>query len=122
MNMIDLESGSYIEPGKFYADLLEEESPIAVIIYIEAGSKKKNIIDEYDLADESLKLQKNNTEGQAPCEGEYEAFIKWLKEHKKIKTIYITEELKSCFYFPLEEEGYIDEEDGMYKFHEDEDE
>lgn len=116
MEIINLEKNAYLDREMFYADVAEDEGPSAFIIRINADGTE-DIIAEYDLIWASAKLTEANNGRDVSSEVEYDAFIKWLESYEDmIKTIYITYELLSYFYFPFEDEVYIDPEDGFAKF------
>lgn len=115
MQINNLDENVCLTPGNFYADIAEDEGPTAIILRINADGSEDRI-DEYDIPWESVKLENANN-GRIPSdEEEYNAFIKWLETHTDIDTIYVTYDLIRQFYFPFEEECYIDPEDGFAKF------
>lgn len=114
MNIINLDEEAII-PGKFYADVAEDEGPTAFIVRINADGSEDRI-DEYNIPWECVKLQETKGGRIPSAEEEYNAFIKWLESHTDIDVIYVTYDLISHFYFSPEEECYIDPEDGFAKF------
>lgn len=116
MNIVNLnENAYYLKSGDFYADILRDEGPTAIIVKINAD-ESEDIMDEYNIPEEYVKLVEANNDRDVPSEMEYDAFIKWLESHNDIETIYITPFLMRYFYFPFEDEVYIDPVDGFAKF------
>lgn len=115
MNIITLNENAYFKAGNFYADILEEDGNPFVILFKEGKNELKEIIDEYDIIDESVKLGVANGL-EVSLEMEYDKFIKWLESHETIDTIFVTSDVLRNFYLPFEDECYIDPEDGFAKF------
>ena len=96
MQIMLWDGGSYLGPKKYYVDIVNDEGPTALIIKSGADVAGE-IVDEYNLGEKCEELIEKNNE--ISLEMEYNAFLKWLDDHKNIGKIYVTSELLRYFYF-----------------------
>lgn len=123
---IDVSDIRCYEPGHVYADLLDDLEKDSLIVdvveYLESG-ENANIIAEYDIDHSLIKLSKD-LERIPTDEEEYKAFTVWLKSLEGIEKVIVTQELYDYFFARTRDiaEGFIDQEDGMFKFYDDDEE